>query len=90
MKPDCPNCQTGICYHIHDSRRIEVQEVKDRIELLELAVEILEERLSTLMDTQYIEPYTIELSDEDAEKLKKFATDRYYLPERFRDISNGE
>jgi hypothetical protein len=38
--------------------------------MLESAVEMLEERLSTLMETQYLEPYILELSDEDVQKIK--------------------
>lgn len=69
-----------------------LEDFKARIEILESAVEMLEERLSRVLDEQHTESYTIELSDEDADKVKKFtmAMDRYFLPERFRDISNGE
>lgn len=70
----------------------ELEDFKSRIEILESAVEMLEERLSKVMKEQYIEPYEIELSDEDADKIKKFITsaDRYFLPKRFRDIGQGE
>jgi hypothetical protein len=51
---------------------------------------MLEERLASVLEAQYLEPYVIELSDADADKVKKFATGRYYLPDSFRDISNGE
>ena len=26
MKPDCPNCQTGVCYHIDESKRLAEEE----------------------------------------------------------------
>jgi archaellum component FlaC len=48
----------------------EVKSLRYRIEMLESAVEMLEERLSTLMETQYLEPYILELSDEDVQKIK--------------------
>ena len=86
MKPGCVDCRRGNCYHI------DINNLQSSIEILESAVQMLEERLSLVMEVQRIEPYTIELSDEDADKVKKFATamDRYFLPERFRDIAQGE
>lgn len=48
----------------------ELEDFKSRVEILEAAVDLLEERLSRLMDIQTIEPYEIELSEEDAEKLR--------------------
>lgn len=85
MKLGCLNCQKGSCYHI------DIDNLTARIEILQLAVDMLEERLSSILDTQHMEPYIIDVSDEDADKLKKFAMDeRYNLPLRFRDIANGE
>jgi hypothetical protein len=48
----------------------ELEDFKARVEILESAVDMLEQRLSTLMDIQTLEPYEIEISDEDAKKLK--------------------
>ena len=84
MKPGCVDCRRGKCYHI------EISNLHGRIEILESAVDMLEERLASVLEAQYLEPYVIELSDADADKVKKFATGRYYLPDSFRDISNGE
>lgn len=64
MKPDCPNCYKGECYHL------DVNNLLARIDILESAVDLLEERLSRVLDMQTLEPYEIELSDEDAQKIK--------------------
>jgi archaellum component FlaC len=48
----------------------EVKQLKDRIEMLEIAVDLLQERLDTLMSEQHFEPYIVQLSDEDANKIK--------------------
>jgi len=50
----------------------ELQDLKNRIEMLESAVQLLEDRLAELMEDQYLDPYDndIVLSEEDAQKLK--------------------
>lgn len=82
MKPGCYNCRTGKCYHIDDSNAIAMQEyreemmhVKDSLTILESAVRMLEERLESLMETQYMEPYDFTLSEEDAQKIKDWVND---------------
>jgi hypothetical protein len=70
------------------SERLAIQEFT--LKVIKEAADRLEERLSLVLAEQVSEPYIIDLSDEDADKIKKFATDRHYLPERFRDLSNGE
>jgi hypothetical protein len=70
------------------SERLAIQEMT--LNVIKEAADRLEEKLSLVMEIHVVEPYEIKLSDEDVDKLKKFATDRYYLPERFRDTSNGE
>lgn len=48
----------------------ELEDFKARIEILESAVDMLEQRLYSVMEEECIEPYEIELSDEDAQKIK--------------------
>jgi hypothetical protein len=50
----------------------ELQDLKNRIEMLESAVQLLEERLLELMKEQFLEPCEtdIVLSEEDAQKLR--------------------
>jgi hypothetical protein len=50
----------------------DLQDLKNRIEMLESAVQLLEDRLAELMEDQYLDPYDndIVLSEEDAQKLK--------------------
>lgn len=48
----------------------ELEDFKSRIEILESAVEMLEQRLYSVMEEQRLEPYELELSDEDAQKIK--------------------
>jgi hypothetical protein len=50
----------------------ELQDLKNRIEMLESAVQLLEERLLELIKEQFLEPCEtdIVLSEEDAQKLR--------------------
>lgn len=68
MKPDCIDCHKGNCYHI------EINNLYTRIEMLEDALALAEERLNDLMSEQYLEPWIhdYDLSDENIEKLKKW------------------
>lgn len=69
----------------------DLEDFKARVEILEEAVRLLEQRLASVMETQYLEPYIVELNEEDANKIKNWLReDDYYLPARFRDIANGE
>lgn len=49
-----------------------IEDFKARVEILEAAVDLLEERLNTLMSEQKFEPYIVELSDKDTDKIKKW------------------
>lgn len=68
MKPGCYDCRKGNCYHI------DINNLYARIEMLEDALALAEERLNDLMAEQYLEPWIhdYDLSDEDIEKLKKW------------------
>lgn len=95
MKPGCNDCRQGKCYHIDQSNALAVQELKDRIEILEEAVNMLEDRINSIMKDQAFEPFFIDydLSDEDVQKLKDWLRDDkqiYNLPDEFRDIAQGE
>jgi hypothetical protein len=73
----------------------ELQDLKSRIEMLESAVEMLEERITALLDIQTLEPYEIDLSEEQVQKIKDWLRNDIpdnvvNLPDRFRDIANGE
>ena len=50
----------------------ELEDFKARVEILESAVDMLEQRLSSLLDYQTLQPYEIDgvLSEEDAKKIK--------------------
>jgi hypothetical protein len=66
MKPDCTNCQNCNCYHI------DTNNLYARIEMLEEAVNMLEDRITSIMADQGFEPLFIDydLSDEDVQKIK--------------------
>jgi hypothetical protein len=46
--------------------------------------------IENFLEYQKLEPYIVELSDEDIEKIRKFVLDENHPPKQFRDIGNGE
>lgn len=73
------------------SEKVAIQEMT--LNIIKEAADRLEEKLDLVLKEQRIEPYVIdtELTEEQTQKIKDWIiNDRYYLPERFRDSSNGE
>lgn len=73
------------------SEKVAIQEMT--LNIIKEAADRLEEKLDLVLKEQRIEPYVIdtELTEEQTQKIKDWIiNDRYYLPERFRDASNGE
>lgn len=73
------------------SEKVAIQEMT--LNIIKEAADRLEQKLDLVLNEQRIEPYVIdtELTEEQTQKIKDWIiNDRYYLPERFRDASNGE
>ena len=73
------------------SEKVAIQEMT--LNIIKEAADRLEQKLDLVLNEQRIEPYGIdtERTEEQTQKIKDWIiNDRYYLPERFRDASNGE
>ena len=75
MKPDCPNCQAGFCYHIDENSQLaelEVEEATDYYADNPTAEELQEEFNAWL--AKYGPHEYLETSEENLEKVKAINT----------------